>query len=125
MAQRKQSHGSKRNFLRQLGLERAVKIAFGINIKGRIQPSKALDMPRSKVKTVTKRALGRRVNEESWLQKRLLKIEARKKRTEKDELQVVVNKMTNWQRTQWARAGYPKKLKTAKMYQNMQRRPTR
>ena len=32
-----------------------------------------------------------------------------KKRLEHSEIQIMVNKMTNWQRNQWARAGYPKK----------------
>ncbi len=125
MVQRKSSRGSKRNLIRRLGLEKAVKLAFGINVRGRIQPSKALNMPRPKVKTVTKHALDRKVNEENWLHRHLHKIEARKTFAESDKLQVIVNKMTNWQRTQWARVGYPKKLKEAEIYQNMQRRPTR
>lgn len=35
----------------------------------------------------------------------------------------LVNKMTNWQRSQWARAGYPDDLKSLEHYSLLERRP--
>ncbi len=124
MAQRKPSHGSKRNFLRRLGLEKAVKLAFGISVRGRIQPSKALDMPRRRVKKVTRLRLDHMANRQNWLHRRLARIETRKSLGARTKLQVLVNRMANWQRNQWARAGYGQKLKTVQEFLNMQRRPT-
>ncbi len=36
----------------------------------------------------------------------------------------LINSLTNWQRNQWARGGYSKKLKTIKQFAEMERRRT-
>ncbi len=38
------------------------------------------------------------------------------------ERQAVVNAMTNWQRTQWARAGYPKSIGKIRRFRALERR---
>ncbi len=116
--------GSKNNFIRRLGLEKAVKLAFGINVKGRIQPSKALNMPRDKVRRLTERGLRRIDNMQNQLHKRLKRIEGRDKKTLK--FNALVNTMCNWDRNQWARAGYPglrqKDIKPVRKFAAMLRR---
>ena len=47
------------------------------------------------------------------------KIESTKEEIKQFEL---VNSMSNWQRKQWARAGYPHKLPQLKKFANMERR---
>ncbi len=97
--------GSKKSFVRRLGLEKAVKLAFGINVKGRIEPSKALNMPRDKVRRITQRALDQINNRQESLHKRLGRMERRDERAVK--FNAIVNSMSNWQRKRWAKAGYP------------------
>ena len=41
---------------------------------------------------------------------------------EDGERQALVNTMTNWQRSQWARAGYTKSLKKIRMFAKLPRR---
>jgi len=41
---------------------------------------------------------------------------------EEAERQMLVNAMTNWQRTQWGRAGYPKSMKKIRRFCALERR---
>ena len=118
--------GSKKSFVRRLGLEKAVKLAFGIDVKGRIEPSKALNMPRAKVKRVTQRALDHINSRQNRMHKRLGRVEGRNKQAH--EFNVLVNTMSNWQRNRWAKAGYPglrqKDIKPLDKFVAIERRPT-
>ncbi len=39
----------------------------------------------------------------------------------KSKVQIAINKLTNWQRHQWSKAGHPPNLKKIKMFQNMRK----
>ncbi len=39
----------------------------------------------------------------------------------KSKKQLAINKLTNWQRTQWAKAGHPPNPKKIKMFQKMRK----
>jgi hypothetical protein len=84
-------------------LARAVKLAFGITLKGRLQPSVALGMSREKVKKVTERALRRQINREGRRENRRKRRELKTKDKQGRKFNKAVNRMTNWQRNQWAR----------------------
>ncbi len=43
------------------------------------------------------------------------------RKREADPIQVQVNLMTNWQRNQWARAGYPKGMEKLEHFASLQR----
>jgi hypothetical protein len=63
----------------------------------------------------------------AWKRKtRLRQMEAARRNAERQrrprgDVQTIVARMTNWQRNQWARAGYPKKLADAKRFAAMER----
>lgn len=46
------------------------------------------------------------LHRESWFRSFMARLRLR--RQLRDPSAAIVNRMTNWQRTQWARAGYPK-----------------
>ncbi len=103
---RKNSNRSKPSYVRRLGLERAVKSGFGIFVKGKIQPSIALGLPRKVVRILAEKACRYRVNKESAHEKRQARIRARGKNPQGREFNTLVNTMPNWQKHRWARGGY-------------------
>ncbi len=132
--QRRTSKTTKPNLVRRLGLERAVKAGFGIFVKGKIQPSVALGMPRKVVRILAEKACRGRVNKEAAHKNRKDRKLTRKENKQKREFDKLVSTMTNSQRTLWAREGYPglrqKDIERVKPFTNLgfaellARRPT-
>ncbi len=55
--------------------------------------------------------------------RRLDRIKSKKYHLEnaKSKLHLEINKLTNWQRTQWAKAKFPKSIKRIKVFQKMRK----
>ena len=51
-----------------------------------------------------------------------LRLSRKARDPEEAERQVIVATMTNWQRTQWARAGYPKSMNKVRRFRALERR---
>ena len=62
------------------------------------------------------RAARREQNERNRQHNLLRRLSWRDRREDERGVQAIVNKMTNWERNQWARAGYPKKGKAFKAF---------
>jgi hypothetical protein len=100
------SKTTKPSYVRRLGLERAVKSGFGIFVRGRIQPSIALGLPRPVVRVLTEKACRERINRENAATNRKARREARKINPQKQEFQKLVSSMTRRQRRLWVKKGY-------------------
>lgn len=99
---REKSGTSKICYVRRLGLVEAVKSGFGIFIKGKIQPSLALDVPRHVARMLAEKACRYRVNRENALNRLLARAEYRKKNKQGREFNNLVIGMPGWQRHRWA-----------------------
>lgn len=131
---RKNSNRSKPSYVRRLGLERAVKSGFYIFVKGRIQPSIALGLPRKVVRGLAEKACRTRVNRENAYENRKTRKLTRKEVKQKQKFNTLVNTMSNHQRNVWAKAGYPglrhkdikpmKPFTTLGFHELLARRPT-
>lgn len=102
---RKNPNRSKPSYVRQLGLEGAVKIGFGINVKGRLKPALALGMARKWVRQLAEKAVRNRVNRDNWLKRRLDRVGSARSvaNVQRREFNDLVITMANKQRNWWAR----------------------